>query len=256
MEHAALMELLGLDPASLAMEEDLHRLARSFHKEDRKKAVLAAPERYSGATSRTTSGTETFSLSRSMTDSDQYYTELVPQGGTTPLGSSLEDRLRYLKLWLRRKLVGEVELQAAAFAEGLRNVVSLNVLAMFSPQELQQMLSGGELDDDAVDEWKANTRVRGTASEQQKAEQLEWLFQIIRSQSPNERATILEYCSGSRRRPLRGFATKQMSLNISPDQHPCAHTCSFEMDLPVFESMEQMQQILNVLLLDPSFTRM
>ena len=113
----------------------------------------------------------------------------------------------------------------------------------------------GELDDNTVAEWKDSTIVRGSATEQQKAEHLEWLFQIIRDKSFPERAAMLEFFTGFRRAPGRGFGSQRMTLNISPGQDVWPHTCASSVDFPVFTSMEEMRWALDSVV-GSGFTRL
>ena len=73
------------------------------------------------------------------TTTQPLYSELKPGGA----GKAVENKDEHLRLWLRRKLVGEVQLPTAEFAEGLNEVIPLNVLRMFSASELQELISGG-----------------------------------------------------------------------------------------------------------------
>ena len=59
-------------------------------------------------------------------------------------------RRRLVRLWLKRKLYEEVQEQVLAFSRGLREVVPVELLSLFSAPELQCLLGGGPSVDDST----------------------------------------------------------------------------------------------------------
>ena len=123
-----------------------------------------------------------------------------------------------------------------------------SALARLSGAEL--LLSG--LPDIDVDDWKANTEYAGgyTATSPQAL----WFWRAVRSFLPEERAKLLQFCTGTSKVPLAGFAAlegvngvQRFSLHRdfgSVKRLPSAHTCFNQLDLPQYESYDELRRQL------------
>ena len=70
-----------------------------------------------------------------------------------------------------------------------------------------------------------------------------WFWNTFRTCSREDRALILKFCTGTSRVPLDGFEplfTLTFFKDGHPDGLPNSHTCFNQLDLPEYNSAEEM----------------
>ncbi|GMH32392.1 hypothetical protein BSKO_00226 [Bryopsis sp. KO-2023] len=136
--------------------------------------------------------------------------ELVGGGSDRPVTN--ENKLQYVHLmadWHVNKKVGR---PAQAFAAGMGEVIPLPWLRLFSPKELNFLLSGGEGVDIDCKDLQAHTKYSGGYSDSSPAVKLFW--RVFSSLSPSERSAFLKFATACSRPPLGGFKHLQPPLTI------------------------------------------
>jgi hypothetical protein len=103
-----------------------------------------------------------------------------------------------------------------------------------------------------VDDWRNNTVYDGGYTSG--SVQIQWFWRVVRSFDMEERAKLLQFTTGTSKVPLEGFAQLQGSNGVqkfqihkdfgSVDRLPSAHTCFNQLDLPLYESYEQLRKNL------------
>ncbi|KAH8582001.1 E3A like HECT domain containing ubiquitin ligase [Cryptosporidium sp. chipmunk genotype I] len=183
----------------------------------------------------------TFSLTldlESLTDNNKHLEiDLIPNGRNIPVNS--ENKIVYIKLLTHYKLIKSIKLQAEAFLRGLSTVIPNESLRLFSPYELQSLISGvyQKLD---VNNLKLNTCYTGYLETSQ---QIIWLWDILENEfSTEEQAEFLLFVTSSRKAPLLGFQhlNPKFGIQIVPDNTrlPSASTCFNLLKLPSYNSKE------------------
>ncbi|KAF1330888.1 Hect e3 ubiquitin ligase, partial [Globisporangium splendens] len=182
-----------------------------------------------------------------------------------------ENKDEYLRLVLEYRMLMSIADQLQEFLSGLYDVVPKDLLSVFDYQELELILCGIPTIDTA--DWKANTKVRYYAaadedrkrgapviSEEAQNSVLTWFWIVLESFTPEERARLLQFTTGTSRVPVEGFKGLMSSSGIihpftiqlikrgndTSDLFPKAHTCFNRLDLPLYRSMDEMETYLTM----------
>lgn len=124
-------------------------------------------------------------------------------------------------------------------------------MSIFNEQELELLISG--LPDIDTDDWKNNTEYQNYNPS---SPQIQWFWRAVRAFDDEERARLLQFCTGSSRIPVEGFAHLEgmhgvQKFNIHRDYSgnsrlPQSHTCFNQLDLPEYDSYETLRSSLLV----------
>ncbi|KAL4099686.1 hypothetical protein PRIC1_007486 [Phytophthora ramorum] len=197
----------------------------------------------------------------------------TPSGETVELkpgGESIdvtdENKMEYLSLVLRYRMLDSVAEQLTALLKGLYEVIPKSLLTIFDYQELDFYLSG--LPTLNVTDWQNNSRVRHAAQDddsegiERELEVLQWFWDVVGSFTDDQRARLLQFATGCSRVPVEGFRAltsasgivHSFTLQLVPTGTPplgmCprAHTCFNRIDLPVYETKEDLTSYLSLVI--------
>ncbi|KAL9704287.1 hypothetical protein quinque_007805 [Culex quinquefasciatus] len=173
--------------------------------------------------------------------------ELKPNGAQ--LVVTEENKREYVKLYVNYRFMRGIEQQFLALSKGFGELIPSHLLRPFDERELE-LVVGGISKIDVID-WKTHTRLKQCTPE---TPQIVWFWQIVESYSPEMRAQLLQFVTGSCRVPLQGFRALQGSTGAvgprlftihltadAPIQNlPKAHTCFNRIDLPMYDSYQLM----------------
>ncbi|KAK6504659.1 hypothetical protein TWF481_006599 [Arthrobotrys musiformis] len=173
--------------------------------------------------------------------------DLIPNGSNIPVTD--ENKEDYVKKVTQFRLVGSVKEQMDHFLQGFHDIVPAELVAIFNEQELELLISG--LPDIDVDDWRNNTEYHNyTAS----SPQVQWFWRAVRSFDKEERAKLLQFVTGTSKVPLNGFKELEgmngySKFNIhrdygNKDRLPSSHTCFNQIDLPEYETYENLRKNL------------
>ncbi|EHY64806.1 hypothetical protein NERG_02209 [Nematocida ausubeli] len=173
--------------------------------------------------------------------------DLKENGRNIPLTNA--NKREYVELVCGFKLVRVIERQLSAFAEGFFEILDINLLKMFNEKEVELLISGlPEID---VDDWRNNTVYFGYTSESQV---IRWYWRAVRNFSMEERAKLLQFATGTSKLPLEGFAglrcpngNQKFQIHKASGgstRLPTAHTCFNQLDIPEYDSYEQLVKSL------------
>lgn len=163
--------------------------------------------------------------------------DLIPNGRNITVNN--DNKIVYIKLLTHYKLITSIKLQAEAFLRGLSAVIPNESLRLFSPYELQSLISG-EYKSLDVDNLRLNTCYNGYLETSQP---ILWLWDILKNEfSVEEQAEFLLFVTSSRKAPLLGFQhlNPKFGIQIVPDKTrlPTASTCFNLLKLPAYDSKE------------------
>ncbi|KAJ1607789.1 E3A like HECT domain containing ubiquitin [Cryptosporidium canis] len=169
--------------------------------------------------------------------------DLIPNGRNIPVNN--ENKIVYIKLLTHYKLITSIKLQSEAFLRGLSTVIPNESLRLFSPYEIQSLISGVYQSLD-VDNLRLNTCYTGYL---ETSEQVIWLWDILKNEfSIEEQAEFLLFVTSSRKAPLLGFQhlNPKFGIQIVPDNTrlPSASTCFNLLKLPAYSSKEALKSKL------------
>ncbi|EDQ84973.1 uncharacterized protein MONBRDRAFT_34429 [Monosiga brevicollis MX1] len=174
--------------------------------------------------------------------------ELKPGGSDLPVTES--NKNEYVQLIVRHRLNFGIEEQVKALKQGFNDVVPHAYVSMFDEAELELIICGlGEID---VGDWSSNTEYRHCEPTD---EQIAWFWDVLRSFDTELRARVLQFVTGTSRVPVTGFrdlrgaqGPKLFTIETVPNAVrnglPRAHTCFNRIDLPPYDSQDQMRERL------------
>ncbi|KAI5270030.1 hypothetical protein E4T47_06542 [Aureobasidium subglaciale] len=170
--------------------------------------------------------------------------DLIENGRDIPVTE--ENKQEYVRLVVEHRLIKSVEEQLEHFLKGFHEIIPAELVAIFNEQELELLISG--LPDIDVDDWKGNTEYHNY---QQTSPQIQWFWRAVRSFDKEEKAKLLQFVTGTSKVPLNGFKELEgmngfTKFNIhrdygSKDRLPSSHTCFNQIDLPEYETYEQLR---------------
>ncbi|KAJ4169349.1 E3 ubiquitin-protein ligase tom1 [Fusarium falciforme] len=204
--------------------------------------------------------TETFSV-----EDDEFgvtnVVDLIPNG--REIAVTEENKHDYVRLVVEHKLLSSVKEQMAHFLQGkissyryqeniltkspgFHDIIPAELISIFNEQELELLISG--LPDIDIDDWKSNTEYHNYNPSSQ---QIQWFWRALRSFDKEERAKLLQFVTGTSKVPLNGFKELEGMNGVNrfnihrdygnKDRLPSSHTCFNQLDLPEYESYDQLR---------------
>lgn len=173
--------------------------------------------------------------------------DLIPNGRNTPVTE--QTKAKYVSLVCQHRMTTAISSQIKAYLDGFHELVSPNLISIFSPRELELLISG--LPDIDVLDLKRNTDYHGWKATDQ---QIEWFWNVLFSLSRNQKASFLQFVTGSSKVPLAGFGelpgmrgVQKFSIHKTSGSSGAlmsAHTCFNSLDLPTYNSEEELREKL------------
>ncbi|KAG0269162.1 hypothetical protein DFQ27_004558 [Actinomortierella ambigua] len=170
--------------------------------------------------------------------------DLKPNGRNIPVTE--ENKHEYVKLITEQKLTLAIKDQIHSFLQGFHEIIPASLISIFNEQELELLISG--LPDIDIDEWKNNTEYHNYSSS---SPAIQWFWRAVRSFDQTERAKLLQFVTGTSKVPLGGFSQLQGISGIqrfqihkdfaSSKRLPSAHTCFNQLDLPEYDTYEDLR---------------
>ncbi|EPR59227.1 HECT-domain (ubiquitin-transferase) domain-containing protein [Toxoplasma gondii GT1] len=169
--------------------------------------------------------------------------DLIPNGRTIPVTN--DSKLRYIQAVAHFKCTKQIAKQTQAFLNGLSQVIPLKWLKMFSPAELQLLISGSPLGFDVAD---LRAHANFTGGFEASSPTICWLWDTLEEMSSEERSKFLMFVTSCSRPPLLGFRNLHPSFTVHrvPERHrlPTSSTCVNLLKLPPYESKEVLRERL------------
>jgi len=173
--------------------------------------------------------------------------DLIENGRNVPVTE--ENKADYVSKICHYRMTTSISSQIKAFLDGFHELVRKDLIRIFTPKELELLISG--LPDIDIDDLKKNTEYVGWKATDQ---QIEWFWNVLFSLSRSQKAAFVQFVTGSSKVPLAGFAelpgmrgVQKFSIHKvggSSGSLMSAHTCFNSLDLPKYESEEQLREKL------------
>ncbi|OXB79978.1 UNVERIFIED_CONTAM: hypothetical protein H355_009793 [Colinus virginianus] len=180
----------------------------------------------------------------------------------------------YIHLVIQWRFVSRVQKQMAAFKEGFFELIPQDLIKIFDENELELLMCGlGDVD---VADWKLHTKYKNGYSVNHQV--IQWFWKAVLMMDSEKRIRLLQFVTGTSRVPMNGFAElygeylrlhSQLSENMiriiwsgensstlpagsngpqlftveqwgTPEKLPRAHTCFNRLDLPPYDSFEDL----------------
>jgi len=182
--------------------------------------------------------------------------ELKPNGANIDV--TRDNMLEFMELVLKYRLVTRVEEPLRAMLLGFHDIIPQSLLTIFDFQELELMLCG--MPNINVDDWFANTEYSGlydlSSTPGGKIHTVcMWFWTVVNEMNDERRARLLQFVTGTSGVPAKGFGVLQgsdgdirrfsiHSVTLEECIYPRAHTCFNRIDLPVYQSREDLKERL------------
>ncbi|XP_059351873.1 E3 ubiquitin-protein ligase NEDD4-like isoform X1 [Daphnia carinata] len=173
--------------------------------------------------------------------------ELKPNGTNIPVTN--DNKHEYINLVIQWRFVSRVEAQMRAFLDGFKDLIPLSMLKIFDENELELLMCGiGTID---VKDWREHTNYKGDYNANHMV--VQWFWRVVLSFNPEMRSRVLQFVTGTSRVPMNGFkelygSNGPQPFTIekwgTPNNFPRAHTCFNRLDLPPYESYQQLREKL------------
>ncbi|XP_060780185.1 E3 ubiquitin-protein ligase NEDD4 isoform X2 [Neoarius graeffei] len=175
--------------------------------------------------------------------------ELKPGGADVIVTDS--NKKEYIHLVMQWRFVNRVQMQMAAFKEGFFELIPQDPIKIFDENELELLMCGlGDVD---VNDWRENTKYKNSYGPNHPV--IQWFWKVVLLMDAEKRIRLLQFVTGTSRVPMNGFAELYGSNGPqlftieqwgTRDKLPRAHTCFNRLDLPPYESFEELREKLNI----------
>jgi E3 ubiquitin-protein ligase HUWE1 len=172
--------------------------------------------------------------------------DLKPNGRNIPVTE--ENKQEYVQLLTEHRMTTAIRQQIDAFLKGFYELLPQTLISIFNENELELLICG--LPDIDVADLKANTDYVGFTLE---SPVIQWFWRAVQMMGQEERALLLQFVTGTSKVPLEGFKALrgvsgpqkfQIHKAYNKNRLPTAHTCFNQLDLPEYDSFEELQKNL------------
>jgi len=150
------------------------------------------------------------------------------------------------------KLNVAIKAQSKAFLRGLRMLIPEKLLKIFSPHELQTLISGADKPID-IDDLRRHCNVnRHHFSREKEVEYLAWFWEVVQELDLSQQQNLLRFVTSCPRPPLLGFQSLYPKFGIQllgangDTKLPMAGTCFNLLRLPVYSTKQILKDKLVV----------
>nr|XP_056703889.1 E3 ubiquitin-protein ligase NEDD4-like isoform X5 [Euleptes europaea] len=176
-----------------------------------------------------------------------YQVDLKPNGSEIMVTN--ENKREYIDLVIQWRFVNRVQKQMNAFLEGFTELLPTDLIKIFDENELELLMCGlGDVD---VNDWRQHTIYKNGYCPNHPV--IQWYWKAVLLMDAEKRIRLLQFVTGTSRVPMNGFAELYGSNGPqlftieqwgSPEKLPRAHTCFNRLDLPPYESFEELREKL------------
>uniref|UniRef100_A0A8D2LSJ4 E3 ubiquitin-protein ligase n=1 Tax=Varanus komodoensis TaxID=61221 RepID=A0A8D2LSJ4_VARKO len=161
------------------------------------------------------------------------------------------NKQEYIHLVIQWRFVNRIRKQMAAFKEGFFELIPPDLIKIFDENELELLMCGlGDVD---VNDWREHTKYKNGYGANHVV--IQWFWKAVLMMDSEKRIRLLQFVTGTSRVPMNGFAELYGSNGPqlftiecwgSPDKLPRAHTCFNRLDLPSYQSFEDLWDKLHL----------
>ncbi|XP_067104674.1 E3 ubiquitin-protein ligase NEDD4 isoform X2 [Osmerus mordax] len=162
-----------------------------------------------------------------------------------------DNKKEYIHLVMQWRFVNRILRQMTAFKEGFYELIPQDLIKIFDENELELLMCGlGDVD---VNDWRENTKYKNGYCPNQPV--IQWFWKTVLLMDAEKRIRLLQFVTGTSRVPMNGFAELYGSNGPqhftieqwgTRDKLPRAHTCFNRLDLPPYESFEELREKLHI----------
>ena len=180
--------------------------------------------------------------------------ELIDGGNNIPVTN--ENRLTYIKKVTDYYLTFQFKEAVENFRNGMSKVINMDILRLYSGEELRQIIYGFDKDVFTVSDMEANSRFTGFNMKDPKEEQcINDFFKILEEFSQKEKEKFLFFCTSLKRLPIGGFQRLRPKFHVTKSFNPVptSSTCVNMLKLPILPYQKLKDILLYVINADAGF---
>ncbi|XP_054467860.1 E3 ubiquitin-protein ligase NEDD4-like isoform X3 [Anoplopoma fimbria] len=176
-----------------------------------------------------------------------YQVDLKPSGSDMVVTN--ENKKEYIDLVIQWRFVNRVQKQMNAFLEGFTELILIDLIKIFDENELELLMCGlGDVD---VNDWRQHTVYKNGYCPNHPV--IQWFWKVVLLMDAEKRIRLLQFVTGTSRVPMNGFAELYGSNGPqlftieqwgTPEKLPRAHTCFNRLDLPTYDTFEDLREKL------------
>nr|XP_043909646.1 E3 ubiquitin-protein ligase NEDD4-like isoform X8 [Solea senegalensis] len=176
-----------------------------------------------------------------------YQVDLKPSGSDMVVTNN--NKKEYIDLVIQWRFVNRVQKQMNAFLEGFTELILIDLIKIFDENELELLMCGlGDVD---VNDWRQHSVYKNGYCPNHPV--IQWFWKVVLLMDAEKRIRLLQFVTGTSRVPMNGFAELYGSNGPqlftieqwgTPEKLPRAHTCFNRLDLPTYESFEDLREKL------------
>lgn len=157
-----------------------------------------------------------------------------------------ENKEQFVRLMIKHRLVDSIKLQVKAFLDGFYSLIPYEEIRLFRVDELNLLICGSSHID--LDDFRDNVRIEDY---DRNHPVIQMFFDVISKWSDEDIGKLLLFITGSSQVPYGGF--RELAINGKPivirlggdkTRFPVSHTCTNTLDLPTYESKEDLESKL------------
>jgi len=152
----------------------------------------------------------TMSLDKEDGEGNVVVFDLLPDGSNKPVTNS--NRSQYIYLMADYHLNKSIERQCRAFVKGFQEVIPFEWIRIFSPSELQQVISGDASDAIDIDDMQKYAQYSGGYSSMSSTIRTFW--KVVKELTMEEQKKLVKFITGYPKPPLMGFKALHPPLTI------------------------------------------
>ncbi|XP_077569161.1 E3 ubiquitin-protein ligase NEDD4-like isoform X2 [Stigmatopora nigra] len=175
--------------------------------------------------------------------------ELKPNGAEIVVTN--ENKKEYIHLVIQWRFVNRIQKQMTAFKDGFFELIPQDLIKIFDENELELLMCGlGDVD---VNDWRQNTKYKSGYNSNHVV--ISWFWKAVLLMDAEKRIRLLQFVTGTSRVPMNGFGElygsngpQRFTIELwgTRDKLPRAHTCFNRLDLPPYESFEELREKLHI----------
>jgi ubiquitin-protein ligase E3 C len=157
------------------------------------------------------------------------------------------NKLRFIYLMADYKLNRNINRQTSEFVAGMKEILDMSWLRMFTADELRQLIGG--IPNINIDDLRRHATYSNGYTENHEA--IQWLWEIVKSFTSQEQASFLRFATSCSRAPLLGFQSlnpkfciQRVEAGTDENTLPTASTCMNLLRLPRYFTKQRMREKL------------
>ena len=180
--------------------------------------------------------------------------DLIEGGNNIPVTN--ENRLTYIKKVTDYYLTFQFKEAVQNFRNGMSKVINMDILRLYTGEELRQIIYGFDKDVFTVGDMQLNTRFEGfNMNDPKEAKCISEFLQILDEFTKKEKEKFLFFCTSLKRLPIGGFAKLRPKFTVSKSftAVPTSSTCVNMLKLPILPYKKLKEILLYVINADALF---